>query len=80
KKKAGASATGVSGGGAKAQSGPPRIPVSQLFPDSSYPVGEEVEYKGENAYRTTSEEKRHRDRVNQDFLTEYRQAAEVHRE
>jgi len=77
KKKAGA---GASGGGAKAQSGPPRIPVAQLFPDGSFPVGEEVEYRNENAYRTTNEEKRHLDRMNQDFLTEYRQAAEVHRE
>jgi len=79
KKKAGAGA-GASGGGVKAQSAPPRIPVAQLFPDGSYPVGEEVEYKNDNAYRTTSEEKRHLDRMNQDFLTEYRQAAEVHRE
>ena len=43
-------------------------------------MGEEVEYKNENAYRTTSEEKRHLDRMNNDFLNEYRQAAEVHRE
>nr|POE82231.1 methionine aminopeptidase 2-1 [Quercus suber] len=78
KKKAGIS--NVSGGGAKAQTGPPRIPVSQLFPDNVYPVGQEVEYKNDNAYRTTSEEKRHLDRMNQDFLTDYRRAAEVHRE
>ncbi|KAK3671866.1 Methionine aminopeptidase 2 [Recurvomyces mirabilis] len=78
KKKAGVS--GALGGGAKAQTGPPRTPVAQLFPDGSYPVGEEVEYKGNNAFRTTSEEKRHLDRMNEDFLTEYRQAAEVHRE
>lgn len=77
KKKAG---TGASGGGAKAQTSPPTKKVSDLFPDNSYPVGEEVEYKNDNAYRTTSEEKRHLDRMNQDFLTEYRQAAEVHRE
>jgi len=77
KKKAGA---GASGGGAKEQSAPPRIPVAQLFPNNAYPVGEEVEYKNDNAYRTTSEEKRHLDRINQDFLTEYRQAAEVHRQ
>jgi methionyl aminopeptidase len=79
KKKAGG-ANGASGGGAKAQSGPPRIPVSQLFPNNAFPVGEEVDYKGDNAFRTTSEEKRELDRMNQDFLTEYRQAAEVHRE
>lgn len=77
KKKAG---TGATGGGAKAQTSPPTKKVSDLFPDNSYPIGEEVEYKNDNAYRTTSEEKRHLDRMNQDFLTEYRQAAEVHRE
>ncbi|KAK5134253.1 hypothetical protein LTR08_006797 [Meristemomyces frigidus] len=81
KKKAGAGAgTGAAGGGAKAQTGPPRIPVAQLFPDDSYPVGQEMEYQNDNAYRTTSEEKRHLDRLNPDFLTEYRQAAEVHRQ
>lgn len=80
KKAGGGGASAVNGGGAKAQSSPPRIPVSQLFPNDSYPVGEEVEYKGENGYRTTSEEKRHLDRMNSDFLREYRQAAEVHRE
>lgn len=80
KKKKKAGTAGVLGGGAKAQTGPPRVPVSQLFPDSSYPVGEEVEYLNDNAYRTTSEEKRHLDRMNQDFLAEYRQGAEVHRE
>jgi len=77
KKKAGA---GAAGGGAKGQSAPPRIPVKQLFPNDSYPVGEEVDYKNDNAYRTTSEEKKALDRMNQDFLNEYRQAAEVHRE
>ncbi|KAK1081661.1 Methionine aminopeptidase 2 [Friedmanniomyces endolithicus] len=82
KKKAGAGSTanGTPGGGAKAQSAPPRTLVSQLFPDNSYPIGEEVDYQGSNAYRTTSEEKRHLDRMNSDFLSEYRQAAEVHRE
>ncbi|KAK4610334.1 Methionine aminopeptidase 2 [Fulvia fulva] len=77
KKKAG---TGASGGGAKAQTAPPTRKVSDLFPDNSYPIGEEVDYKNDNAYRTTNEEKRHLDRMNSDFLTDYRQAAEVHRE
>lgn len=35
---------------------------------------------GENAYRTTNEEKRHLDRMNNDFLTDYRKGAEVHRQ
>lgn len=54
--------------------------MSQLFPNNTYPVGEEVDYLNDNAWRTTSEEKRALDRSNADFLSDYRQAAEVHRE
>ena len=72
-------ATGA-GGGSKAQTSPPRVPVSQLFPNGEYPTGQEVEYKNENAFRTTNEEKRHLDRMNSDFVSEYRLAAEVHRQ
>ena len=54
--------------------------MSQLFPQDTYPAGEEVEYKDENVYRTTNEEKRHLDRMKNDFLTEHRQGAEVHRQ
>jgi methionyl aminopeptidase len=43
-------------------------------------VGEEVEYLGDNAYRTTSEEKRHLDRMNNEYLRDYRRAAIVHRQ
>ncbi|KAJ5673920.1 Methionine aminopeptidase 2-1 [Penicillium macrosclerotiorum] len=67
-------------GGAKVQSSPPRVPVSNLFPNGQYPEGEIVEYKNDNAYRTTNEEKRYLDRMNNDFLQEYRQGAEVHRQ
>jgi methionyl aminopeptidase len=65
---------------ATAQTAPPRVPVSQLFPNDTYPNGQETPYIGDNAYRTTSEEKRHLDRMNSTFLTEYRQAAVVHRQ
>ena len=54
--------------------------MTKLFPDGQYPQGEIVEYRDENSYRTTSEEKRHLDRMNHDFLAEYRQGAEVHRQ
>ena len=64
----------------KSQSDPPRVPIATLFPNDQYPVGEEVEYKNENAFRTTNEEKRHLDRMNNDFLTDYRHGAEVHRQ
>nr|C1HAB2.1 RecName: Full=Methionine aminopeptidase 2; Short=MAP 2; Short=MetAP 2; AltName: Full=Peptidase M [Paracoccidioides lutzii Pb01] len=64
----------------KVQTEPPRIILSSLFPNNQYPEGEIVEYQNENAYRTTNEEKRHLDRMNNDFLAEYRYAAEVHRQ
>ncbi|KAL0262972.1 Methionine aminopeptidase 2 [Diplodia seriata] len=71
---------GGAGGGASKQSDPPRVPVSQLFPNGQYPEGQIEEYRDENLYRTTNEEKRHLDRMNNDFLNEYRQGAEVHRQ
>ncbi|OAX81212.1 methionine aminopeptidase 2-1 [Emergomyces africanus] len=64
----------------KVQTEPPRVILSNIFPNNEYPVGELVEYKDENAYRTTNEEKRYLDRMNNDFLSEYRYAAEVHRQ
>ena len=67
-------------GGSKTQTSPPRVPVSDLFPNGQYPEGEICEYRNENSFRTTSEEKRHLDRMNNDYLNEYRQGAEVHRQ
>lgn len=66
-------------GAPKAQTSPPRVKVADLFP-IEFPIGEEVEYKNDNAFRTTNEEKRHLDRMNSDFLQEYRQGAEAHRQ
>jgi methionyl aminopeptidase len=66
--------------GATKQTAPPRVLVSQLYPNDSYPAGEEVPYLADNAYRTTSEEKRHLDRMNSDVITHLRQAATVHRQ
>ncbi|KAK4240984.1 hypothetical protein C8A03DRAFT_30822 [Achaetomium macrosporum] len=64
----------------KQQSDPPRVLISQLFPDKKYPKGEEVEYVNENRYRTTSEEKRHLDNLKSEFVNDYRHAAEAHRQ
>ncbi|KAH8144537.1 uncharacterized protein LAJ45_11434 [Morchella importuna] len=66
--------------GATAQSNPPRVPIDQLFPNGSFPVGEECDYRDENLKRKTDEEKRHLDRMNNDFLTEYRKGSEIHRQ
>ncbi|KAF2846325.1 methionine aminopeptidase 2-like protein [Plenodomus tracheiphilus IPT5] len=76
KKKAGASTTS----GSKTQTSPPRVLISDLFPNDTYPEGEICEYINENSYRTTNEEKRHLDRMNNDFLTDYRKGAEIHRQ
>ncbi|KAE9965891.1 hypothetical protein EG328_009315 [Venturia inaequalis] len=70
----------AAGGTAKGQTNPPRVKVSELFPDDSYPHGVEVDYKNDNAYRTTDEEKRHLDRMQPEFYAELRQGAEVHRQ
>lgn len=67
-------------GASKTQTSPPRVRLSDLFPSGQYPVGQEEEYRNENSYRTTSEEKRHLDRMRDDFLNEYRQGAEIHRQ
>ncbi|KKA28225.1 hypothetical protein TD95_005412, partial [Thielaviopsis punctulata] len=64
----------------KEQTEPPTVPVAALFPNNNFPKGEEVEYLNENSFRTTNEEKRHLDNLNSDFLTDYRAAAEVHRQ
>ena len=67
-------------GSAKVQSSPPRVLLSDLYPSGKYPEGEIVEYRNENAFRTTNEEKRHLDLMNNDFLNEYRHGAEIHRQ
>ncbi|OTB09233.1 hypothetical protein M426DRAFT_7246 [Hypoxylon sp. CI-4A] len=64
----------------RVQTEPPSVLLSQLFPNNTYPKGEEVEYQDENRCRTTDEEKRHLDSLNGDFLSDYRQAAETHRQ
>lgn len=72
---------------APAQSSPPRVPVSQLFPSGVYPEGERHEYLGDNSYRTTSEEKRHLEKLANEEepsspfnYQSVRHAAEVHRQ
>lgn len=64
----------------KTQSSPPRVLLSTFYSSEEYPTGEEVPYLAENAFRTTSEEKRHLDHMRSDFLTEYRHGAEIHRQ
>jgi methionyl aminopeptidase len=62
------------------QSSPPRVPVAQLYPNDTYPAGDETPYLNENAYRTTSEEKRHIETLNTEWLTDYRHGAIIHKQ
>jgi methionyl aminopeptidase len=60
------------------QTTPPRVLLSTLFP-SGYPSGELVPY--ENLSRNTDEESRYNSRLwDEEFLADYRQAAEIHRQ
>ncbi|KAG9304935.1 hypothetical protein G9A89_003103 [Geosiphon pyriformis] len=62
------------------QTEPPTIPVSKLFSDGIYPEGQLCDYKDDNLWRNTNEEKRHLDRIHFDDYNELRRAAEVHRQ
>lgn len=56
------------------------VGLSYLFADNKYPEGQIEEYQlDENKYRTTSEEKRHLERMNEEAYNDLRKAAEVHR-
>ncbi|KAF2707947.1 methionine aminopeptidase 2-like protein [Pleomassaria siparia CBS 279.74] len=67
------------------QTSPPRVALDNLFQHQPYPEGEIVEHviKNENLQRTTAEEDRHLSIVNNmddEYLNDYRKAAEVHRQ
>ncbi|KAF9986901.1 Methionine aminopeptidase 2 [Modicella reniformis] len=64
----------------KVQTDPPTIPVSALYPSKIYPEGEVCEYKNDNLWRTTDEEKRALEKQNSDLYNDARRAAEVHRQ
>jgi methionyl aminopeptidase len=70
---------------AKQQTAPPRIALANLFPNKLYPEGQIVKYatKDENLQRTTAEELRHLatlENMDDEFLNDYRKAAEIHRQ
>lgn len=71
--------------GAIKQTEPPTLPVSQLFPDGSFPVGQIMDHHiaqddRKAADRFSSEEARAIDRAQLDMYNEIRQAAEAHRQ
>lgn len=66
------------------QTVPPRVALSSIFTDAHYPAGEIVEhFTDDNLQRTTAEEVRHQavlKDMDDEFLRDYRKAAEVHRQ
>ena len=67
------------------QTDPPSLPVSQLFPDGNFPIGEIMDHHiakddRKAADRFSSEESRAIDRAQIDMYNEIRQAAEAHRQ
>jgi methionyl aminopeptidase len=67
------------------QSWPPRVPIDQIFPSGQFPSGEILKYESvvENTARTTAEEDRYESRRHthdEKFLSNYRKAAEIHRQ
>ena len=67
-----------------AQSEPPRVGITKLFPSGNYPEGEIQEYVGENSYRTTSAEKKELEKLAMEdpekTYSDIRRAGEVHRQ
>lgn len=65
------------------QTDPPRVGLSKIYVDGIYPEGELQEYKNENAFRTTDEERRYADRLAmaspETTYQHIRKAAQVHR-
>lgn len=61
------------------QTDPPSVPIARYFPSRIFPVGELQDYVDANAYRTSSEEMRERERIEEDLYNTVREAAEVHR-
>ncbi|KAJ1929654.1 Methionine aminopeptidase 2 [Tieghemiomyces parasiticus] len=54
-------------------------PLTKVFTDGQYPEGEICEYREDNLWRTTNEEKRALERLHADEYNEVRRAAEAHR-
>lgn len=65
------------------QGDPPRTGLSKVYADGRYPVGEIQEYRNDNAWRTTSEEKRYLEKLAMEdpnlTYENIRRGAEVHR-
>ncbi|KAJ8097412.1 peptidase M24, structural domain-containing protein [Lipomyces tetrasporus] len=78
-KKKSKAANGANGGAVK-QTYPPTVGISKFYQNGTYPEGETMEYRDDNKYRTTNEEKRYLDRMDYEAHNDLRKASEVHRQ
>lgn len=62
------------------QTWPPSLELSKVWPDNVYPLGEISDYTGDQAFRTTSEEKKVADKLMENEWNNLRKASEVHRQ
>ncbi|XP_077121271.1 methionine aminopeptidase 2 isoform X4 [Ranitomeya variabilis] len=72
-------------GSAKCQTDPPSIPICDLYTSGVFPKGQECDYPATQdgrsaAWRTTSDEKKAMDQASEEIWTDFRQAAEAHRQ
>ncbi|XP_072233116.1 methionine aminopeptidase 2 [Leuresthes tenuis] len=68
--------------GPKTQTDPPSVPICEFYPSGVFPIGEECEYPASQDGRTRiiSDEKRVLDKANEEMWSDFRQAAEAHRQ
>lgn len=73
--------------GPKQQTDPPTVPISELFTDGNFPIGQIMDHPSASGIddrtakdRFSSEEARALDRSQNDIYSEARQAAEAHRQ
>uniref|UniRef100_H3A049 Methionine aminopeptidase 2 n=1 Tax=Latimeria chalumnae TaxID=7897 RepID=H3A049_LATCH len=70
---------------AKVQTDPPSVAICELFSNGIFPKGQECEYPAAQdgrtaAWRMTNEEKKVLDKANEEMWSDFRQAAEAHRQ
>jgi len=66
--------------GGQPQTWPPSVPIAKMFPSGNVPMGQNCEYVGDQAWRTTKAELREMERIHNIQYQELRTAAECHRQ
>ncbi|EGR34700.1 methionine type ii, putative [Ichthyophthirius multifiliis] len=62
------------------QTSPPTIPIEKQYPEKNYPQGQIMEYTKDQAFRTSSQEMKEREKLMDHQIECLRKAAECHRQ